>query len=35
MWAGPAGTLPSAREVLRLVDAVAETQTRIGVPPFA
>ena len=35
MWAGPAGTLPSAREVLRLVDAAAETQTRIGVPPFA
>ena len=35
MWAGPAGTLPSAREVLRLVDAVAETQMRIGVPPFA
>ena len=29
------GDAPSAREVPRLVDAVAETQTRIGVPPFA
>ncbi len=35
MWAGPSGTLPSAREVLRLVNAMAETQTRVGVPPFA
>ena len=34
MWAGPSGTLPSAREVLRFVDAVAETQARVGVPPF-
>ena len=34
LWGGPSGTLPSAREVLRFVDAVAETQARVGVPPF-
>jgi hypothetical protein len=32
LWCGPAGTLPSAREVIRLVEAMASTQKRLGVP---